>query len=157
MRLARALTTPSGVLALRTGRVGDAGDGLSAGDRGDIVLGWLTRIVIVLGIAGLGLFDAISVGTTAVSLSDQGNFAAREASEAWQSTDSVQAAYDAAVESATEANPHNVVDPKTFTIDPDNTVHLTVSRTATTIVLFHWGRTAEWAELSRDGTGRSVS
>lgn len=150
MRLARALTPPSRALA----RVGRGG---ADRDRGDIVLGWLTRIVVVLAVAGLGLFDAISVGTTAVSLSDQGNFAAREASEVWQSTDSVQAAYDAAVASATEANPQNVVDPKTFTIDTDNTVHLTVSRTATTILLYHWGRTATWAELTRSGKGRSVS
>ncbi len=150
MRLARALTSPSRALS----RVGS---GTADRDRGDIVLGWLTRIVVVLGIAGLGLFDAISVGTTAVSLSDQGNFAAREASEVWQTTDDVQAAYDAAVASATDANPQNVVDPKTFTIDADNTVHLTVSRTATTIVLYHWGRTAEWAEITRDGQGRSVS
>jgi hypothetical protein len=150
MRLARALTSPSRV-GSRVGRLG------AERDRGDIVLGWLTRIVVVLAIAGLGLFDAISVGSTAVSLSDQGNLAAREASEIWQSTDSVQAAYDAAVTSATEANPQNVVDPKTFTIDEDNTVHLTVSRTATSIVLYHWGPTAKWAELTRDGRGRSVS
>jgi hypothetical protein len=150
MRLARALVLPSRALD----RVGRSG---ADRDRGDIVLGWLTRITIVLGIAGLGLFDAISVGTTAVSLSDQGNMAAREASEAWQETDSVQAAYDAAVASAKEANPLNVVSPKTFTIDSDDTVHLTVSRTATTIVLYHWGRTAEWAELTREGRGRSVS
>ena len=150
MRLARALTPPSRVL---TARCGDAG----GAERGDIVLGWLTRIVVVLAIAGLGLFDAISVGVTAVSLTDQGNLAAREASEAWQSTDNLQAAYDAAVESATEANPQNVVDPKTFTIDADDTVHLTVSRTATSILLYHWGRTASWAELSREGKGRSVS
>jgi hypothetical protein len=36
-------------------------------------------------------------------------------------------------------------------------VHLTVTRTATTIVLYHWGRTAKWAELDRPGQGRSVS
>lgn len=152
MRLARALTSPSRAVARRAG----GADGFER-ERGDIVLGWLTRIVVVLAIAGLGLFDAISVGTTAVSLSDQGNMAAREASEAWQTSDNVQAAYDAAVKSATEANPLNVVDPETFTIDQDNTVHLTVSRTATTILLYHWGRTADWAELSRDGKGRSVS
>ena len=126
-------------------------------ERGDIVLGWLTKIVVVLGIAGLGLFDAISIGTTAVNLTDQGNYAAREASERWQETQDVQAAYDAAVAAATEQNTQNVVNPKTFRIDADNTVHLTVGRTATTIVLYHWGRTAEWAELERTGTGRSVS
>ena len=126
-------------------------------ERGDIVTGWLTKITLVLAVAGLGLFDAISIGTTAVSLSDQGSYAAREASERWQETENVQAAYDAAVQAATEQNADNVVSPKTFSIDPDNTVHLTVSRTATTIVLYRWGRTAEWAELQREAVGRSVS
>ncbi len=126
-------------------------------DRGDIVIGWLTKIVVVLGLAGLVLFDAISVGTTAVNLTDQGQHAAREASDVWQNTGSVQKAYDAAVESAVEQNPANVVDPATFRIDPDNTVHLKLGRTATTILLHHWDRTATWAMLEREAKGRSVS
>ena len=126
-------------------------------DRGDIVVGWLTKITVVLAVAGLFLFDAISIGTTAMNLSDQGGYAAREASDKWQQTQNLQEAYLAAVAAATEQNPANVVNPKTFRIDPDNTVHLTVSRTATTIVLYRWGRTAEWAELERQAAGRSVS
>lgn len=126
-------------------------------ERGDIVLGWLTKIAVVLGVAGLGLFDAISVGTTAVNLSDQGAYAAREASEVWQSTGSLQKAYDAAVATATEQNAANSVDPKSFRIDQDNTVHLRVSREATTIVLYHWSRTAEWAQIEREAQGRSVA
>ena len=125
-------------------------------DRGDIVLGWLTKIVVVLGLAGLGFFDAISVAVTATTLSDQGRYAAREASAAWQQTGNVQQAYDAAVESATEANPANSVDTQTFRIDPDDTVHLRVSRTATSLLLFRWSRTAEWAQLEREASGRSV-
>jgi hypothetical protein len=126
-------------------------------ERGGIVLGWLTRIVVVLGIAGLGLFDAISVGTTAVNLTDQGSYAAREASEVWQTTSSVQKAYDAAVAAATEQNPANSVDPKTFRIDDDNTVHLRISREATTLVLYRWSRTAEWAQIEREASGRSLA
>lgn len=126
-------------------------------DRGDIVLGWLTKIAVVLGVAGLGLFDAISIGTTSINLSDQGSYAAREASEVWQSTGSVQEAYDAAVATATEQNPLNVVDATSFRVDADNTVHLRVGREATTIVLYHWGRTAEWAQIEREAQGRSVA
>lgn len=129
----------------------------TAPDRGDIVLGWLTRIVVVLGIAGIGLFDAISIGTTAVNLSDQGSYAAREASEAWQTTQSVQKAYDAAVAAATEQNPANSVDNKSFRIDEDNTVHLRIRREATTLVLFRWSRTAEWTKIEREAAGRSVA
>jgi hypothetical protein len=126
-------------------------------DRGDIVLGWLTRIVVVLGLAGIGLFDAISIGTTAVNLSDQGSYAAREASEVWQSTHSVQKAYDAAVEVATEQNPANSIDTGSFRIGEDNTVRLRIRREATTLILFRWDRTARWAQLEREAAGRSVA
>ena len=125
-------------------------------DRGDIVLGWLTKIVVVLGVAGLFLFDAISMGSTAMTLSDHGSLAARSASEAWQQTQDPQAAFDAAVATATEANPTNVVNPKTFRIDQDNTVHLTVSRTATSLLAHRWSKTAEWMALEREASGRSV-
>lgn len=131
-------------------------DGHDSPDRGDIVIGWLTKIVVVLGIAGLALFDALSIGSTSVSLSDQGQYAAREASEVWQQTDSVQRAYDEAVATATSQNALNRIDPKSFRIDADDTVHLRIGRTATTIVLHHWDRTAAWAVLERDAKGRSV-
>lgn len=126
-------------------------------DRGDIVLSWLTKLVVIMGLAGILFFDAISVGVTATSLTDQGNFAAREASEAWQSSKSVQKAYEAALASAVEANPQNRIDTKTFRIDADNTVRLTISRKATTLVLYRWSRTAGWAELDREGKGKSVA
>lgn len=126
-------------------------------DRGDIVLSWLTKLVVIFGLAGILFFDAISIGVTATSLTDQGNFAARDASEVWQTTKSVQKAYDAATKTAVEANPLNTVDAKSFRVDADNTVHLTISREATTIVLYRWGRTAGWAQLDREAKGKSVA
>lgn len=126
-------------------------------ERGDIVLGWLTKIAIILFLAGLVLFDAISLGTTAVTLTDQGNYAAREASEVYQQTNDVQEAYLAAAAAASEQNGDNFVIPESFRVDTDNTVHLRVRRTATTILLYRWGRTAKWAVLERPGQGRSVS
>ncbi|MCY7372642.1 MAG: hypothetical protein LH461_02920 [Spirochaetaceae bacterium] len=126
-------------------------------DRGDIVLSWLTRLVVIFGLAGVVFFDAISVGVTATTLSDQGNYAARDASEEWQTTKSVQKAYDTAVKTAVEANPLNTVDPVSFRVDDDNTVHLTISREATTLVLYRWSRTAGWAQLDREAKGKSVA
>lgn len=125
-------------------------------DRGDIILGWLTKITIILGVAGIFLFDAISVGTTAMSLTDQGGIAAREASEVWQQTGSIQRAYDAAAAAAVEQNPANEVAAGSFRIDADNTVHLRISRTASSLLLFRWDKTAGWAELDREARGRSV-
>lgn len=125
-------------------------------DRGDIVLGWITRIVVVFAVAGVALFDAISVGTTYVNVSDQAANAAREASETWDSTKSPQKAYESAVAAATKSDDGNAVDPKSFRIDPDGRVHLRVRRTATTLVLYRVGPLRHWADVEGDGSGRAV-
>src|SRR3954468_19381752 len=122
-----------------------AGSPLRLGDdRGDIILGWLTRIAVFFGLAGLVLFDAISIGTTAMNVSDQGSVAAHDASEVWMSTKNVQLAYNAAVESAAKQDPSDVISTRDFKVDPDGTVHLTVSRTATTLVVFRIGPIKDW-------------
>ncbi|MGZ4589257.1 MAG: hypothetical protein ACXV4A_01285 [Actinomycetes bacterium] len=126
-------------------------------DSGGIVLGWLTRITVILAIAGLALFDAISIGSTAVTLSDEGDYAAREASENWLATKSVQQAYDAAVAAAISQNSADTVDTKSFKIDPDGTVHLTIAREAPTLVVYRFSQTRKWAQISRPGSGRSVA
>jgi hypothetical protein len=130
--------------------------GGDVGDRGSIVIGWLTKIAVALGLAGLVLFDAISIGTTTVSLTDEGDYAARAASENWVANKSVQKAYDAAVAAATEQNPANHVATKTFRIDADGTVHLTISREATTLVVYRIGPIKKWADIEREGSGRDI-
>lgn len=125
-------------------------------DNGGIVTGWLTKIALVLAVVGFVLFDAISVASTTATVSDQGASAAREASAVWDGTKDVQAAYNAAVETATEQNAENVVTPKGFRIDADGTVHLRISREAKTLILFRWERTRKWAEVHREARGRSV-
>jgi hypothetical protein len=141
----------------RAARPGSSSHPTPVKDRGDIVLGWLTRLTVIMALVGVALFDAISVGTTTASVADQGTSAALEASATWDETKNVQAAYDAAVTFATEANAENEVDPRSFSIDEDGTVHLTVSRVAKTLVLYHWSRTATWAHVSQTAKGRSVA
>jgi hypothetical protein len=143
-------------LSQRVSRAGSPDDTLGT-DRGDIVLGWLTRLTVVMAVLGVALFDAISVGTTSASVADQGTTAALAASATWDETKDIQAAFDSAVASATEQNPENELDPKGFSIDADGTVHLTVSRDAKTLVLYRWGRSAKWAHVSQDAKGRSVA
>jgi hypothetical protein len=143
-------------VSLRAARAGSSHD-TPVDDRGDIVMGWLTKLTVIMAMVGVVLFDAISVGTTTASVADQGTSAALEASATWDQTKDVQASYAAAVASATESNPLNELDPQTFTIDPDGTVHLTVTRDAKTLILYHWGRTAKWAHVSQTAKGRSVA
>ena len=121
------------------------------------MLGWLTRIVVIISIAGLGLFDAISIGSTAMTVADQGSYAALQASEAWQTNKDVQTVYNAAVAAAAEENPANVIATKDFKVDEDGTVHLTVSRTATTLILYRIGPIQDWAHVERQAQGRGVN
>jgi len=126
-------------------------------DRGDIVMGWLTYLTLIMALAGVVLFDAISVGTTNASVADQGSSAALTASATWDETKNVQSAYESALASVTQSNAQNELDPKSFSIDADGTVHLTVSRDAKTLVLYRWGKTAKWAHVSQTSEGRSVA
>jgi hypothetical protein len=57
-------------------RLGETG----IGERGDIVLGWLVRLCVVILVAGLVLFDAISVGLAHMSVGDD----AQAAADSWQ-------------------------------------------------------------------------
>ena len=131
--------------------------GSPTSDRGGIVIGWLAKIAVVFAVAGFVLFDAISVASTTANVADQGSTAAMEASSVWDETHDVQAAYAAAVASATEQDPGNSVSAKGFAIDPDGTVHLRVSREAKTLILFRWDKSRKWAVVSRTARGRSVS
>ena len=126
-------------------------------ERGDIVLGWITKLAVGFALAGIVLFDAMSVGTTVSSLADQGSYAAREASETWNASKDLQKAYLTASAIASESNKHNVIDPKTFRVDPDGRVHLTISRTATTLVLYRIGPINHLGEVKQDAQALSVS
>ena len=128
-----------------------------ADDRGDIILGWLTKLTVVLAIAGLGLFEAISIGSTMASVSDDGAYAAQEASTTWNDTKNLQQTYDAAVTAAESQNPQDKVLVKGFTVDPDGTVHLRIARDASSLLLYRWSKTKPWTHIVRDAQGRDVS
>ncbi|MBV9293059.1 MAG: hypothetical protein JO222_11470 [Frankiales bacterium] len=106
-------------------------------DRGSIVLGWLTRLVIALAVAGVTLFDTASVIAAHVSASDDAANAAIAAGDDWRTSHNLQSAYNAAVASIT--NPSETVLTRGFAIDPDGTVHLLVRRTTRTILIQHIG------------------
>ena len=126
-------------------------------DRGDIVLGWLTKLTVSLAVVGIVLFDAISIGSTRANVADDGAYAAHEASYTWSETKDLQQAFNEATAAALERNPGNVISAKGFTIEADGTVHLTITRTASTMIVYRWSRTADWAVVSTTAKGRSVS
>jgi hypothetical protein len=125
-------------------------------ERGDIVLGWLTKIAVVLGLLGLCLFDAISIASTNVKVDDDGSYAARAGSATWLETKSIQKAYDAAQAAATEQDAAATVETKGFRVDDNGRVHLRVSREATTLIVFRIGPIKHWADVHRDVTALEV-
>jgi Flp pilus assembly protein TadG len=127
------------------------------GDAGGIVLGWLTRLTVVLAVAGLIAFDGISILTSKLSLEDAGDQAARTASETFQRTHDIQAALARAQQTATEANASTTVVADSLSVDPDGTAHLTVTRVANTILAEHLPPTRSWCDLRADGVGRSTA
>src|SRR6476469_6633079 len=92
---------------------------LGGGDRGDIVLGWLVRVVALLAVVGVMAFDGLSIASSRLSIEDQARDAARAAADTCD----------------TEPNATIVLNPKTFSVDRSGIAHVTVTRTAPTFVV----------------------
>lgn len=106
-----------------------------ANDRGDIVLGWLVRVIALLAVLGVMAFDVLSVGSSRLSIDDQATTAARAAADSWAASHDMQGAFDTAWRSATEADATNDVDVKSFSIDAAGVAHVTLRREAPTFVV----------------------
>lgn len=129
----------------------------AAADRGDIVLSWLVKVTIVLAVLGVAAFDAISIGITRLSVQDQGDTAARAASETWSRTRDAGESYRAAQAAAVEANPLNVVLASSFRIEPDGTARFTIERRASTLVVRYIGPLRKVAVVDAPAAGRSTA
>lgn len=119
------------------------------------MLGWLTRIVVVLAVLGVVGYDAISVAVAHVDATDLANRAANAASAQWQASHDIHAAYDAAAEVA--ATSGATVLTGAFSAETDGTVELTVRKQATTVLLDRIGPLRSWATVSAHGEGRTIS
>jgi hypothetical protein len=121
-------------------------------DRGDIIGSWLVRVTLGLAVAGVVLFDAISIGSAKISLQDTAQGAAREAVDATEAGADPAAAYAAAQTYATEQNALNHVDPADLVLAEDGSVTVEVGRTAPTLVVERVRWIAGWADLSETRT-----
>lgn len=125
-------------------------------NRGDIVLGWLVKVTLVLTMLGVCAFDGISVAVTRVRVTDDAAAAANAASDTWQrsgSTD-MQAAYDTAAGFAGSRDER--VPTSSFHIDPDGTVHLELRGRASTLLLHRLRPIAGLADVDVGGSGRAT-
>lgn len=120
-------------------------------DRGDIVLGWLTKVVVVLGVLGLLSFDGVSLVQARFQASDRAATAASDAADAYKSSKDPQQAYDAAVATLKD---HDTIETKTFTVADDGTVTLRLHHEATTLFLHRVRALRRWADAVGTGEGR---
>ncbi|MGN6522461.1 MAG: hypothetical protein ACTHMZ_04525 [Actinomycetes bacterium] len=121
-------------------------------DRGDIVLGWLTRLVVVLGALGIVGFDVISVAATQFTVADTASSAAVAARDDWQAHHDVQSAYDKARATAAEDNAQNKVPAASFMVLPSGQVELQVDRDASTILFGHLPVLKDWVHRTATNT-----
>jgi hypothetical protein len=125
------------------------------GDRGDIILGWLTKLVIGISLTGVVAFDGLSIGVAHVSAVDDANSAALAASRDWQTSHDMAHALEAAEQTASEHG-ETVVD-NSLRFDSDGTAHIDIRREATTLVVRHIHALRSWIEITATGSGRSVT
>jgi len=121
-------------------------------DRGDIIGSWLIRVTLALAVAGVVLFDAISIGSAKMSLQDTAQGAARAGVEAVETLRDPAAAYAAAQTYASEQNTLNHVDPAALVVADDGSVTVSVQRTAPTLVVERVRWIAGWADLGATRT-----
>jgi Tfp pilus assembly protein PilW len=124
-------------------------------DRGDIVLGWLTKLVVTLSVLGVVGFDLISLVTTRFQAEDHAQAAARAAAQVYRAPTDLQAAYDAAVAEVAEHG--DVVDAQTFAIGADGAVTLTLHRTASTLLVEKVSPVRHWTDVRATVTGTPAS
>ncbi len=126
---------------------------LPFGDRGDVVLGWLTKLVVTLSVLGLMAFDAVSLGTARLSTEDSAQQAARAAAASYDAAPDLQAAYDAALDQVLARG--DSIDPASFRVDPaDGSVTLTLRHDTATLLVEKVGPLRKYAVVTRTATGR---
>lgn len=123
-------------------------------ERGSIIVGWLTKVAVVLTLVGVIGFDLISVATTKVGAADDAQQAARMGAEAYADTrGDVQEAYAAALEHAEKHG--GSIDPADFVVQQDGTVRVKVVKTATTLVFYRSGATKKWAHVVAEASAKA--
>jgi hypothetical protein len=128
---------------------------LAASERGDIVLHWIVKLTVVLGVVGLLGFDSVAFLSAKVSTSDLASQSAMSASDSWAAQHDIRAAYDAAAQTARESGGTALT--SSFRIDPDGTAHVTVRKEASTVMLRRIKALRHYGVVTGSGEARSVS
>ncbi len=124
---------------------------MGGGDRGDIVLGWLLKLLVSLAIVGVVAFEAGAVLVARVNADTAANEVANEAAFAGRSGDE-QAVHDAA---SAEAAKQKVKLIEATLSDDGKAVTVTVEKRAKTLFLDRISPTRSWT-VARVTRSRAV-
>lgn len=124
---------------------------MSVGDRGSIVVGWLTKLVVLFALGGVLAYDGVLLVVANFGVADDAAVAANAASESYTGSKDVRRAYDAAV-LAVEGK-GDTVEAETFEIDSAGNVTLYVSRSLATLWMHRIGPVKKWTVVRQSGMG----
>jgi hypothetical protein len=99
-----------------------------------VVIGWLTRIAVVLALLGVVGYDGISIAASRVGAPDDADSAAQAAATSWQQSHNFTTAEAQAAAGLTSTEK---LVPHSLTIAPNGAVTLKIRRTVTTIAASH--------------------
>jgi len=116
-----------------------------APDSGGIVLGWLTRLTLVMVLLAILAFELISIVITRVGIEDIGVSAAQQALDEYAANHNADAAFQIA--SAEAESQGATVAKKSFEIS-DESVTFKLEKVAPSLLLFRTDKTASWTEVS---------
>jgi len=123
-------------------------------DRGSTLVFWLAKLTIGLAIAGVLFFDTFSIMSSQLSAQDQAQAIAVAAAPVWRSTQDIQKTYAAALAELGPDSP-STIDRKSFRVDPDGTVVVTVRRTASSYVLKYVGPLKKFTNVTATGESKA--
>jgi hypothetical protein len=124
-------------------------------DRGDVVVGWLTRLLVIFAIVGVALIDCVSVVRAHFGAQGDADLAASNASQAFAVRHSTADAYAAALMVAT--GNEETIDKHSFRVDKAGNVSLKLTRTAQTVALEHLSPLRKFGVITSLGTATAPS
>ena len=124
-------------------------------DRGDVVVGWLTRLIVVFAIVGVCLIDVVSVVQAHFGAQGDADLAATNASTAYAVRHNTADAYAAAVMVA--SGNEETIDKHAFRVDRAGNVTLKLTRTAQTVALEHLPPLRKFGVITTEGTAKAPS
>lgn len=123
-------------------------------ERGSIVIGWFTKVVVVLAVLAVVLFDGISIGLAHMNESSDAQAAAAAASDTWMSTHDPSQALASASSYANQRG--ETVIASTFQVAADGTVTLTLREQVKTMVVRYLGPLKKLALVRAVGQAKWV-